>query len=60
MSTTQATTTLGDLITVLYDEFMAAYGDEDLASVAVAATINDMLIDSAEAARTDTARDAAA
>jgi hypothetical protein len=36
-------TTLGELITVLYDEFMALYGDEELASVAVAATIEDLL-----------------
>jgi hypothetical protein len=36
-------TTLGELITVLYDEFLAMYGDEELASVAVAATINDLL-----------------
>jgi hypothetical protein len=38
------TATLGELITVLYDEFMALYADEELASVAVAATINDLLI----------------
>jgi hypothetical protein len=37
------TTTLGDLISVLYEEFLAVYGDEELASVAVAATINDLL-----------------
>ena len=41
------TTTLGDLITTLYDEYMALYNDEELASVAVAATINDLLLDEA-------------
>lgn len=49
------TTTLGDLITTLYDEFLAVYGDEELASVAVAATINDLLLDAAEASRGDPA-----
>jgi hypothetical protein len=39
----QTQTTLGDLISVLYDEFLAVYGDEDMASVAVAATVNDWL-----------------
>ena len=38
-------TNLGDLITVLYEEFLAAYGDEDLAAVATAASINEMLIE---------------
>lgn len=36
-------TTLGDLIDSIYEEFLALYGDEDIASVATAATINDML-----------------
>jgi hypothetical protein len=36
-------TSLGDLIHVLYEEFLAAYGDEDLAAVATAASINEML-----------------
>jgi hypothetical protein len=40
-------TTLGELITVLYDEFLAVYDDEELASVAVAATINEILADHA-------------
>lgn len=35
-------TTLGDLISVLFDEYMEIYNDEELASVAVAATVNDM------------------
>lgn len=41
-------TTLGDLISVLYEEFLARYGDEELASVATAAVINDLLADTAE------------
>ena len=53
------TTTLGDLITTLYDEFLAAYGDEELASVAVAATINDMLLDASFKTRSDPAVEAA-
>ena len=34
---------LGDLITLFYEEYLALYGDEDIASVAAAATINDIL-----------------
>ena len=41
-------TSLGDLISVLYEEFFELYGDEDLASVAAAATINDMIADEEE------------
>ena len=37
------TTTLGELISTLYEQHLATYGDEDLASVATAATINDLL-----------------
>lgn len=37
-------TNLSELITVLFDEFLAAYGDEDLAAAATAASINEMLI----------------
>ena len=36
-------TTLGDLIAFVYNEFMEMYGDEELAAVATAAVINDML-----------------
>ena len=36
-------TTLGDPIALVYNEFMELYGDEELASVATAAVINDML-----------------
>lgn len=41
MTTTQ--TTLGDLISTVYEEFLALYNDEELASVATAAVINDLL-----------------
>lgn len=39
------TTTLGDLVALFYEEFLALYGDEELASVATAATINEILAD---------------
>ncbi len=38
-----ATTNIGDLINTLYENFLAMYGDEELASVATAAVINDLL-----------------
>jgi hypothetical protein len=62
MADTKTTqTSLGELISALYDEYMAIYKDEDIASVAVAATINDMLAESAAASRGDPSetRDAA-
>ncbi|MBI5794546.1 hypothetical protein HZA87_05735 [Candidatus Uhrbacteria bacterium] len=34
---------LGELITLFYKEFLAMYGDEELASVATAAAISDLL-----------------
>jgi hypothetical protein len=37
------TVSLGDLIALFFEEFLALYGDEDLASVAAAATINELL-----------------
>lgn len=36
-------TTLGDIISTLYAQFLAQYGDEELASVATAAVVNDLL-----------------
>ena len=36
---------LGDLINLFYQEYLALYGDEELASVAAAATINELLSD---------------
>lgn len=44
------TTTLGELITLFFDEYMDVYKDRDLASVATAATINELLVEEAEAA----------
>ena len=37
------TTTLGALISTLYALYLAAFGDEELASVATAAAVNDYL-----------------
>lgn len=45
MATTN--TTLGELISLFYDEYLALYGDKDLASVATAATVNELLIEEA-------------
>lgn len=36
-------TTIGELISTLYTSFLEMYGDEELASVAAAAVINDLL-----------------
>lgn len=45
---TQTTTlSLAELISMVYEEFLAIYEDEDLASVAAAATINDLLAERA-------------
>lgn len=38
---------LGTLITALYDEYLDIYQDEDLAAVATAATIQELLAESA-------------
>ena len=48
--TTTTHSTLGDLILAVYEEMLTIYGDEDIASVAAAAIINDMITrpDSAE------------
>lgn len=43
MNTETTNTTLGELIAEIYAEFLALYGDEELASVAAAAVVNDML-----------------
>lgn len=45
MNTT--TTNIGELISLFYEEFMALYGDEELASIATAAVINDLMADDA-------------
>jgi hypothetical protein len=44
---TVTSTSLGELISALYDEFLAVYGDEEIASLATAATINELLADEA-------------
>ena len=41
-------TNIGELISIFYQHFMEMYGDEDLASVATAAVINDLLADEME------------
>jgi hypothetical protein len=49
---TQPTTvSLADLITTIYDEYLALYGDKELASVAAAATVNDILAERAQSQR---------
>ena len=42
------TTNLGDLISMFFNQFMELYGDEELASVAAAAVINDLLTEPVE------------
>jgi hypothetical protein len=42
------TTTIGELIGIFYKHFIELYGDEELASVATAAVINDLITDEAE------------
>jgi len=42
---------LGDLIALFYEQFLSLYRDEDLAAVAAAAVINELL--SKEAVTTD-------
>ncbi len=39
------TVTLGDLVSAFYEEFLALYGDEELAAVAASTTINELLTD---------------
>ena len=41
--TTQVNTNIGELIAVFFAQFMELYGDEELASIATAAVINDLL-----------------
>lgn len=36
-------TTLGELIHLFYEEYLALYGDPELAAVAAAASVNDLL-----------------
>ncbi len=39
---------LGEIIATLYQEYLEFYGDEDIASVATAASVNQLLMDSVE------------
>lgn len=55
--TLNETTNLGELIAYFYDQFIELYGDPDLASVAAAAVINDMLADAAQTSRPATSQD---
>ena len=59
MSTVMTETTIGDLVTALYEEFLAEYGDQELASMAAASTVNDMLA-AAELAKAATPSEVAA
>jgi hypothetical protein len=45
-------TTLGELISLVYREYLSLYGDSEVASVATAATINQLLEAEKEAANT--------
>lgn len=39
---------LGDLVAVFYEEFLALYGDEEMAAVAAAGAINELMAVGAE------------
>jgi hypothetical protein len=39
----KTTTNIGDLVSLFYEEYLSLYGDEELATVAAAATVNDIL-----------------
>jgi len=40
----QHQTTIGELVELFYNEYLALFGDEELARVAAATTINDLLL----------------
>jgi len=44
---------LGEIIACLYAEYLEAYGDQDLASVATAATVNRLLAEEAQPERVE-------
>ena len=46
-------TNFGQLITELYRSYLDLYKDEELAAVATAATINEILSEQAQAARSE-------
>lgn len=39
----ETTTTLGEMMMALYEEYLTIYQDSDLAAVATAATVNELL-----------------
>jgi len=39
----KTTTNVGDLVSLFYEEYLGLYGDEELASLAAAATVNEIL-----------------
>ncbi|MBU4315553.1 hypothetical protein KJ673_04100, partial [Patescibacteria group bacterium] len=39
----ESAVTLGDLVSIFYEEYLALYGDEELAAQAAAATINELI-----------------
>ncbi len=41
-------TTLGDLVELFYEEYLALYGDPELARIATSATLNDLVLDQHE------------
>ena len=41
--TREVNTNIGELISLFYQEFLALYGDEELASIAAATVITDLL-----------------
>ena len=48
MSDHATTTTIGELVSIFYKRFLELYGDEELASIATAAVINDLITDETE------------
>ena len=46
---------LGDLISKLYEEYLTLYNDPDMAAVATAASINELLSQEKEDKNTDSA-----
>jgi len=57
MTTDSLDTTLGDLLSALYEAALETYGDPELAEVAASAMLNDLLL---EASAVDDQRAAAA
>ena len=51
----ETTTTLGELVHVVYEAMLATYGDAELASVATAAVVNEVLAERARPVRREQA-----